>query len=72
MERSKRTIITKQLWLSKPVYLEGEKLLSSLAPEDRALIEEALGELPPGQVLVSTSKKSGYRELNISVIVISP
>jgi len=66
--RSKRTIITKQLWLSKPVYIEGEKLLSNLDSEDRALIEEALGELPPGEVLVSTSKKSDYHLLNISVV----
>lgn len=68
MERTKRTIITKQLRLSRPVYVEGEALLSSLAPEDRALIEEALGELPAGRVLVSTSAKSKYRLLNISVV----
>ncbi len=66
--KNKRTIITKQLWLSKPVYMEGQSLLSSLAPADRALIEEAMGELPPGRILVSTSKKSGYRELNLSVV----
>ena len=66
--KSKRTIITKQLRLSKPVYVEGQQLLSSLAPEDRALIEEAMGELPPGRILVSTSKKSGYHLLNLSVV----
>jgi len=66
--RNKRTIITKQLWLEKPVYIEGQHLLSDLASEDRALIEEALGELPPGKVLVSTSKRSGYHSLTLSVI----
>jgi len=66
--RNKRTIITKQLWLEKPVYIEGEQLLNNLAPEDRALIEEALGELPPGRVLVSTSKRTGYHSLTLSVI----
>ncbi len=66
--KSKRTIITKQLRLSKPVYVEGQQLLSSLAPEDSALIEEAVGELPPGRILVSTSKKSGYHLLNLSVV----
>jgi hypothetical protein len=65
---NKRTIITKQLWLSKPLYIEGEQLLKSLSPEDRTLIEAALEELPPGDIVVSTSRKSGYRELNISVV----
>jgi hypothetical protein len=65
---NKRTIITKQLWLSQPVYVEGKRLLQDLAPEDRALIEESLGELPEGNIMVSTSRKSGYRELNISVV----
>lgn len=67
--RNKRTIITKQLWLSKPVYTEGKQLLSSLDPEDVRLIESALGELPPGKVYVSTSKRTGYYLLNISVVV---
>ena len=66
--KNKRTIITKQLWLSKPVYTEGQNLLSNLAPADRTLIEESLGELPTGRVIVSTSKKSGYHLLNVSVV----
>ena len=66
--KNKQTIITKRLRLSKPVYIEGEQLLKSLSPEDRELIAEALGELPPGEILVSTSAKSGYKELNISVV----
>ena len=65
--RTKRTIITKQLWLSRPVYTEGKRLLSGLDAEDMRLITESAGELPEGKLFVSTSKRSGYRLLTISV-----
>ena len=65
---TKKTIITKQLWLDHPVYTEGNVLLTGLAPEDYALLDQALAELPTGRVLVSTSKKSGYHALSLTVI----